>query len=149
MTTQWKQFDDDVDEILQLTAKGQAERKLQTLTTIISTIAVERFGEEEKKDHKTTYTPNRRAVEIHKIRGEMKALKIQYKEATAEKRNGLAQLMCILRKKIIVLRRAEWHRRRHRKRVRKRANFINNPYKFTKQLLEKSTVGNWSALRMN
>ncbi|KAJ8333608.1 hypothetical protein SKAU_G00416160 [Synaphobranchus kaupii] len=76
-----------------------------------------------------------RAVRIHNIRQETKALKSQYKEAGEKDRNGLAQLMCILRKKIRVLRRAEWHRRQHRKRARKHAAFIANPFKFTKELL--------------
>lgn len=113
MTSLWKQFDDDVDQILEVTVKGEADRKLQAMTTIIVSIAAERFGEEEKKSSGTTYSKNQRAVRIHNIRQEMKALKSQYKEAGDEERIGMAQLMCILRKKIRVLRRAEWHRRRH------------------------------------
>ncbi len=48
MTSLWKQFDDDVDQILEATAKGEADKKLQALTTIIVSIGAERFGEEEK-----------------------------------------------------------------------------------------------------
>lgn len=141
MTTLWKQFDDDVDHILEATAKGEADRKLQALTTIIVSIAAERFGEEEKKTVTTTYSKNQRAVKIHNIRQEMKALKSQYKAAGQEERTGLAQLMCILRKKIRVLRRAEWHRRWWRERARKRASFIANPFKFTKDLLGQKRSG--------
>ena len=141
MTTLWSQFDDDVDQIMASTTKGSAEGRLQTLITIIGSIAAERFGEEEKKDQKTPYAPNQRATRIHNIRQEMKALKSQFKEAISEERIGLAQLMCILRKKIRILRRAEWHRRRRRERARKRAAFIKNPYKTTKELLEKKRNG--------
>ncbi|KAJ8367333.1 hypothetical protein AAFF_G00320820 [Aldrovandia affinis] len=49
MTSLWKQFDDDVDQILEAMAKGEADRRLQAMTTIIVSIAAERFGEEEKK----------------------------------------------------------------------------------------------------
>ena len=77
---------------------------------------------------------NQRAVRIHNIRQNRKALKSQYKVAGQEERTGLAQLMCILQKTIRVLHRAEWHRRR-RERARKRAAFITNPFKFTKDLL--------------
>ncbi|XP_061905517.1 uncharacterized protein LOC133651562 [Entelurus aequoreus] len=111
------------------------------MTTIIVSIAAERFGEEEKRSSGTTYSKNHRAIRIHKIRQEMKALKFQYKAAGHEERTGLAQLMCILRKKIRILRRAEWHRRRRRERARKRAAFIANPFKFTKDLLGQKRSG--------
>ncbi|XP_061925310.1 uncharacterized protein LOC133664585 [Entelurus aequoreus] len=141
MTSLWKQLDDDVDQILEATAKGEADGKLQAMTTIIVSIAAERFGEEEKRSSGTTYSKNHRAIRIHNIRQEMKALKFQYKAAGHEERTGLAQLMCILRKKIRILRRAEWHRRRRRERARKRAAFIANPFKFTKDLLGQKRSG--------
>ncbi|XP_031418446.1 uncharacterized protein LOC105897391 [Clupea harengus] len=109
--------------------------------TIIVSIAAERFGEEEKKSSGTSYSKNQRAVRIHNIRQEMKALKSQYKAAGQKERIGLAQLMCILRKNIRVLRRAEWHRRRRRERALKRAAFIANPFKFTKDLLGQKRSG--------
>ncbi|XP_060938981.1 uncharacterized protein LOC133018922 [Limanda limanda] len=141
MTSLWKKFDDDVDQILEAMAKGEADRKLRAMTTIIVSIAAERFGEEEKKSSGTSYSKNQRAVRIHNIRQEMKALKSQYKAAGQEDRIGLAQLMCILRKNIRVLRRAEWHRRRRCERARKRAAFIANPFKFTKDLLGQKRSG--------
>ena len=68
------QFDDDVDQILEATVKGGADRQLQAMKTIIVSIAAERFGEEVKKCSGTTYSKNQRAVRIHNIRQEMKAL---------------------------------------------------------------------------
>ncbi|XP_061093280.1 uncharacterized protein LOC133125737 [Conger conger] len=141
MTSLWKQFDDDVDQILEATAKGEADGKLQVMTTIVVSIAAERFGEEEKKSSGTPYTKNQRAVKIHNIRQEVKTLKSQHKVAGEEERIGLAQLMSILRKKITILRRAEWHRRRRRERARKRAAFIANPFKFMKDLLGQKRSG--------
>ena len=88
---------DDVDQILEATAKGEADRKLQVMTSTIVSIAAERFGEqEEKKSSTTPYSMNQRAVKIHNIRQEIKSLKSQYKAAGTEERTGLAQLMCIL-----------------------------------------------------
>ena len=75
--------------------EGEADRKLRAMTTIIVSIAAERFGEEEKKSSGTSYSKNQRAVRIHNIRQEMKALKSQYKAAGQEVRIGLVQLMCI------------------------------------------------------
>ena len=83
----------------------------------------------------------KRVVRIHNIRQEMKALKSQYKVAGQEERTGLAQLMCILQKTIRVLRQAEWHQRWRRERARKRAAFITNPFKFTKDLLGQKRSG--------
>ena len=110
------------------------------MTTIIVTVAAERFGEE-KKSSGTSYSNNQRAVKIHNIRKEMKALKYQHKVAGEEECIGLTQLMCILRKKIRVLHRAECHRRRQHERARKRAAFIANPFKFTKDLLGQKHSG--------
>lgn len=66
-------FDEDVDKVLEATAKGDAERRLQTMTTIIVSMAVERFGVEEVRGVTKPYTKNQRAVKIHKIRIELKS----------------------------------------------------------------------------
>ncbi|XP_063056078.1 uncharacterized protein LOC134450153 [Engraulis encrasicolus] len=115
------------------------------MTTIIVRMAAERFGEEERKSSGTSYTRNHRAQKVHLIRQEMKALKYQYKEAGVEERFGLAQLISMHRRRIRTLRRAEWHRRRRRERSRKRAAFIANPYKFTKDLLGQKRSGRLSS----
>ena len=66
-TTIWEQFDEDVDKVLEASAKGDVDRRLQAMTTIITSLAQERFGAEEKRAARTSYTMNQRAVEIHKI----------------------------------------------------------------------------------
>ncbi|KAJ8333522.1 hypothetical protein SKAU_G00415300 [Synaphobranchus kaupii] len=40
--TVWQQFDEDTDKVLEATAKGDVDRRLQTMTTIIVSLAVER-----------------------------------------------------------------------------------------------------------
>lgn len=127
-------FDEDVDKVLEATAKGDAERRMQTMSTIIVSMAVERFGVEEVKVTKP-YT------KIHNIRMELKTLKKQYKEAGEQACGPLVELHYILRKKLITLRRAEQQRRRRRERARRRAAFIRNPFKFTKQLLGQKKGG--------
>ncbi|KAK0134731.1 Retrovirus-related Pol polyprotein from type-2 retrotransposable element R2DM [Merluccius polli] len=134
-TAEWQKFDKDADKVLEATAKGDVERRLQTMTTIIVSMAAERFGVEEERRPKQPYTKNQRAVKIHNIRKELKALKKQHKEASEEERGPLAELRHMLRKRLLVLRRAEQHRRRRRERARKRAAFINNPFGFIKELL--------------
>ena len=112
-------FDENVDKVLEATAKGDVDRRLQTMTAIIVTMAVERFGVEEGRGVKRPYTKNQRAVKIHNIRLELKTLKKQYKAAGEEECGPLHELRCILRKKLFILRRAEQTRR---ERARKRVN---------------------------
>ncbi|KAK7915664.1 hypothetical protein WMY93_011425 [Mugilogobius chulae] len=142
MSSQWSQFDSDVDQILEATGKGDVDKKLLSLTTMIVNIGAERFGQEERKEPSIGGHPmNKREIKIHNIRQEMKSLRRQYKYAGEYERLGLAHLMSIQRKKIGILRRAEWHRRRRRERSRKRAAFISDPFRLTKQLLGQKRNG--------
>ncbi|KAL4008901.1 hypothetical protein ACER0C_002753 [Sarotherodon galilaeus] len=133
--SEWQKFDEDVSKIIQAVAKRDADSRLKTMTTIIVSYASERFGLTEKCNNKTPYTMNRRAMKIHRLRQELRSLKKQFKNADVEEKQALEELHNILRKKLITLRRAEWHRRRGRKRARKRAAFIADPFRFSKQLL--------------
>lgn len=112
------------------------------MTTIIFSYASERFGWVEKgKTKPTSYTMNRLATKIHHLCQELCTLKKQYKKAAEEEKQPLAELQKILQKKLMILRRAEWHRTRGRKRARKRAAFITNPFGLTKQLLGDKRAG--------
>ena len=139
-TTVWQKFDEDADKVLEATAKGEVERRLQTMTTIIVSMAAERFVEDDQGPKKP-YTKNQRAVKIHNIRKELKALKKQHKEAREVKKAPLAELHLMLRKKLLTLRRAEQHRRCRRESARKRTAFIKYPFLFTKQLLRQRRSG--------
>ncbi|KAL7891878.1 hypothetical protein AOLI_G00013540 [Acnodon oligacanthus] len=133
---EWLQFDEDADTILKAIAKGDADQRLQNMTTIIISLAAERFGLEEKRSGNLPYTMNNRSKKIHQLRQELKSLKRRFEEAREEEMGPLAELRNILRKKLMTLRRAERHRRRRKERARKRAAFG-----FTKQLLRKKRNG--------
>ena len=60
------------------------------------------------------------ARKIQSLREELKLLKRQYKTAGEVERAGQADLRAILRKQLLTLRRAEFHRRRRKERARKR-----------------------------
>ncbi|KAJ8337956.1 hypothetical protein SKAU_G00369220 [Synaphobranchus kaupii] len=115
--------------------KGGADRKLHTMATMIISIATERFGTVEKSVTKSQYTKNRRAEKITQLRHELRLLKRQFKGASEEEKPGLAVLRGILKKKLLTLRRAEWHRRWTQERARKSIAFLANPFGFTKLLL--------------
>ncbi len=65
----------------------------------------------------------------------------EYKSVGEVERAGLADLEAILRKQLLTLRRAKFHRRRRKERDRKRAAFLANPFKLTKQLLGQKKAG--------
>jgi len=87
---------------LEATAKGEADRCLQLMITIIS-LAAERFGLKEKNAAKRPYTMNNRASNIQQLRQELKSLRWQFKEAREEQRGPLIELHSILRKKLMNL----------------------------------------------
>ena len=64
----WHQFDEDTARIIESTAKGDVDRRLQTMSTIIISFGTERFGVEEDKPIRSNYTKNRRAEKIHQLR---------------------------------------------------------------------------------
>ncbi|KAL7886754.1 hypothetical protein AOLI_G00044750 [Acnodon oligacanthus] len=111
------------------------------MTTIIISLAAERFRLEEKRARNLPYNMKNRVNKIHQLRQELKSLRTRFKEAREEERGPLAELRNILCKKFMTLSRAEWHRRRRKEKARKRANFIVNPFGFTKQLLGKKQNG--------
>lgn len=133
--------------MLEATAKGDVERRPQSMTTIIVSMAAERFGIEEERGPKQPYTKKRGAVKIHNIRKELKALKKHHKEAREEERGQLDELHDMLRKRLFVLRRAEHHSWWGRQKARMRAAFMNNPFGFIKERLGWRSSGRLACLK--
>ena len=140
----WEQLDEDLDKILDTSLVGAVDRKLKAMATIITAVAQERFGVVENKAKKPA-VENRRACQIAKIRNELRALTKQYKTATENEKVALGEIREILKKKLKTLRNAENHRKKRKERTRKRAQFINNPFKFTSKMLGQKRSGNLKA----
>ncbi|XP_075304756.1 retrovirus-related Pol polyprotein from type-1 retrotransposable element R2 [Odontesthes bonariensis] len=138
---EWLQFDEDLDQVLDATARGDADQKLLSMSAMIINIGAERFGIKEQQPARCSGEPNRRQLKISQLRQELRLLGRQFKVAREEEKAGLAELRSILRKRLITLRRAEWHRRRGRERARRRAAFIANPFGFTKKILGQKRSG--------
>lgn len=138
---EWLQFDEDLDQVLDTTARGDADQKLLSMSEMIVSIGAERFGIKEQQPTKRLGEPNRREVKISQLRQELRLLGRQFKVAREEEQAGLTELRSIMRKKLTTLRRAEWHRRRGRERARRRAAFISNPFGFTKKILGQKRSG--------
>ena len=76
------------------------------------------------------------------LRREIRSLKKLYKRASIEERQPLEELRGTLRGELKILQRGEWHRRMRKKRSRKRANFLSNPFGFARTLLGEWRNGN-------
>ncbi|KAK0136651.1 hypothetical protein N1851_027154 [Merluccius polli] len=94
---EWCQFEEDVDQVLEATARGDADQKLRTMCTMIVKIAVERFGTKEQHTINGAGEPNRRQKKISQLRQELRLLGRQYKQAREEDKAGLAELRGISR----------------------------------------------------
>lgn len=91
--------------------------------------------------------PSHRTKKIQHLKEELKLLKRQYKTVGEVERAGLADLRAILRKQLLTLCRAQYHRRRRKERARKRAAFLTNPFKLTKQHLGQKRTGRLTCSR--
>lgn len=106
-----------------------------------------RFGTVADKPTPAAYTLNHRARRIQCLRAELKSLRKQYRAAGEVEKAGLADICALLKKELLTLRRVEGHRRRRRERARKRAAFLANPFKLTKQLLGQKRTGRLTCSR--
>ena len=131
----WRDLDYDLSTIVEITLQGNLERKMESYSTIIYNMCKERFGVRKKEAQKTQKTDNRREKQIKTWRKEVKDLTKRFRTAHEEEKAGLADLTSEIREKIRRARRAEQIRKQKKQRGRKRSQFIQDPFKFTKTLL--------------
>jgi hypothetical protein len=140
----WREFDEDITQILENTLRGTSKRKLEVMGDLMYDVARVRFGVKEQKAKPPERLPNRREVEIGRIKKELKSLKKQWRKSSLGERHGLAKLRDQLRKKMASLRRAEYQRKKRKERERQRKAFFKSPYQFTKGLFEQGKSGELS-----
>ncbi|XP_024908577.1 uncharacterized protein LOC112486376 [Cynoglossus semilaevis] len=126
--TVWAQFDTDVSQILETTAKREVDKCLETMTPSLSAMQQRGLATVRAGTPRPATTTNHRATQIHKLCQELWSLRKQYKVASEEEKQPLADLRNILRKKLMTLCWAEWHCRRRKERAGKRAAFISNSF---------------------
>ncbi|KAL7846889.1 hypothetical protein SRHO_G00218690 [Serrasalmus rhombeus] len=129
---------------LEVTAKGDVDQTLWTMSNFIMSIASNRFGIKEQHATKTTTAapiPNRREAKIVQLRQELRTLRSQYKKASEQEKVSFAELRGVVQERLTTLRRAEWHRKKGKERARKHSAFVANPLKFTKKLLGEKRSG--------
>ncbi len=70
-----------------------------------------------------------------KLRQELRVLRSQFKQGNEEDKSALAELRNIIKRKFTTTRRAEWHRKGGKERAHRRAEFVANPFGFTRRRL--------------
>lgn len=145
----WSQLDDDLEGILEATSSGPVHRKIDATTTIVYNLAKERFGTVERRGQRQPQQqPNRREKEIRRLRGEIKGLNKLFKTSSTPEKEGIKDLTSKLREQLCKLRRAENLRKQRRKKEKWRAQFVKDPYSFTKALLGQQKSGTLSSSKL-
>jgi len=121
--------------------QGPVDRKIQTLTTHIYSVAKKRFGLEETMVPRDPPKPNRRQTRIENLRRLLNQIRRRFRDSSPSEQLGLSELRNILRSQLTSLRKAKNTRRKTREKGKKRAQFTANPYKFGKTLLDKERSG--------
>ncbi len=98
---EWLQLDEDVDMILEITSKGNADQKLQTMCTLIMSIGSERFGATKERGASNPVRPNQWELKISQLRQELKSLKRQNKWAEEDEKTALSELTEMITKMLI------------------------------------------------
>nr|XP_055041026.1 uncharacterized protein LOC129428141 [Misgurnus anguillicaudatus] len=134
---EWSRLDEDLDKVLGAVQAGSVERKVDLLTAITYNVAKERFGVVPRRQNKARpeKQDNRRQRKIKQLRKEIKTLRKQFKLASTGEKEGIKELTASLREQLIRTRRAERIKQRRKKQEAARAQFIKDPYRFTKSLL--------------
>ncbi|CAC5381747.1 unnamed protein product [Mytilus coruscus] len=139
---QWRDLNDDLGVILETSLQGCVERRIETLTSLIYNIGKERFGVEERKEKSNTkQTPNRREQKIKQLRKELKDLNRRYKKSNEIEKLGIACITDSVSEELRRTRRAKQLKNSNKKKAKNRANFIKNPYNYTKTLLGGERTG--------
>ena len=121
---------------MKTTSRKQHCKELNFLTSLVYSIGKERFGDARQQATRTPAQPNRRQRQIKEIRTELTSLKKAYRKAAEEENPGLQQLRETQRQQLTYLSRAEQLRNKRKKQTKRRAEFIANPYKFSKGILD-------------
>lgn len=117
------------------------------MCSIIINISVERFGLKEQHPSSGTSGPNHWDEKIPQLRHELCVLRRQFKQANEEAKDALAELRNIVRSKFTTIHRAEWHTKRGKERARRLAEFVANPFGFTRILLGQKHSGRLTCIQ--
>ena len=141
-SSSWARLDQELSTTLTMRLKGSTAKQLSAFCAIVHSLCLEEFGEEVKrKKSDGLKQPNQRQVKKGQLRARQRQLKRQLKDAPQQEKIGIQVLLDGIKQKILVLSRAENHRKRRKKKRKTRESFYRNPYAFAKKPLTTAKSG--------
>ena len=138
----WARLDQELSATLTMRLKGSTAKQLSAFCKIVHSLCLEKFGKEVKrKKSDGLKQPNRRQVKKGQLRARQRQLKRQLKDAPQQEKIRIQVLLDDIRQEILVLSRAENHRKRRKKKRKNRESFYRNPYAFAKKLFTAAKSG--------
>ena len=108
--------------------KGSTAKQLSAFCEIVHSLCLEKFGEEVKrKKSDGLKQPNRRQVKKGQLRARQQQLKRQLKDAPQQEKIGIQVLLDDIKQEILVLSRAENHKKLRKKKRKTRESFYRSP----------------------
>lgn len=92
-----------------MTAKGDVDQRLRTMSKFTLSIASDRFGINKQRATQTITAvpiPKRQKIKISQLRQKPRALRSQYRKASDAEKAALGEMRCVVRERRITLRRA-------------------------------------------
>ena len=132
----WTNFDEDVTRIVKSFLFGTIEDKLEKFEKYVHAVAVEHFGVKPLTPFRQANRPSRRKRRVEELRRQQRDLRKRFKKSTDFEKEGINELMKQVHEEILALRRRERACKRRRERKRTRNEFMRNPYRTAKKILE-------------
>ena len=85
-------LDEHIDTLSDTTLRGDGERKMRTMYSVIYEISKNIFGVKEINVKIQNTTPNRRQLQIQDLRSDLKRPHKRYKEAKEDEKAHIAEL---------------------------------------------------------
>jgi hypothetical protein len=134
--------------VLEAVLTGPAEKKIESMATIMYSLCLEWFGPEDQRSKRETFQTNQRQKKIGKIKKDPRLLGKRWKRAKPpHEKEGLKDLRKKLRTELRNINMVERSNKQRRDRAKKRSKFVANPFKFTSDLLGGKKSGRFECPR--
>ena len=143
---EWKHLDHflafEIDQRMGASVFSDQADKLEMFTKVVGELCIQQLGTTERKERKEVQArPNRRQVQKGILRTRERDLKKLFKDAPEEERPGIQELLDDVHRQILTISRAEYLRKKRKRKRKTREHFYKNPFKFAKSLFIEGKSG--------
>ena len=143
---EWKHLDHflafEIDQRMGASVFSDQADKLAMFTEVVGELCIQQLGTTERKERKEVQArPNRRQVQKGILRTRERDLKKLFKDAPEEERPGIQELLDDVHRQILTISRAEYLRKKRKRKRKTREHFYKNPFKFAKSLFIEGKSG--------